>query len=99
MLSKLVKPDAYHTCCSKKSCWLVYAPQNSLDDSVKDLLDENLQLTLKKFSAYEILLVFWDFNGHIGKNADRHEVVHGGREFGRRNLERGSILEFAAPST
>ena len=78
---------------------LVYAPQTSLDESAKDLFDENLQLILKKISAYEILFVFGDFNGHTGKNADRHEVVHGGREFGRRNLEGGSILEFAAPST
>ena len=34
---------------------LVYAPQAGLDDSVKDLYYENLQCTLTKISASEIL--------------------------------------------
>ena len=46
-------------------------------------------------STSEILFVRGDFNGHIGKNADGYEGVHGGREFGRRNLEGERILEFA----
>ena len=36
-----------------------------------------------------------DFNGHIGKNADESEGVHGGRGFGRRNLEGERIVESA----
>ena len=35
------------------------------------------------------------FNNHIGKNAGEYEGVHGGRGFGRRNLEGERILEFA----
>ena len=66
-----------------------------LDDSVKDLFYENLQWTLTKISASEILFVCRDFNGHIGKNRDGYEGVHGGRGFGRRNLKGGRILEFA----
>ena len=65
---------------------LVYVPQAGLDDSVKDMFYENLQWTLTKISASEILLVCGDFNGHIGKNADGYEGVHGGRRFGRCNL-------------
>ena len=71
---------------------LVYA---GLDDSVKDLFYENLQWTLTKISASEILLVFGNFNGHIGKTADGYEGGHGGKGFGRRNLEGEGIFEFA----
>ena len=44
---------------------LVYAPQAGLNGSVNDLFYENLQWTLTKISASEILFVFVDFNGHI----------------------------------
>ena len=56
---------------------------------------ENLKWTLTKISASEILIVCGDFNSHIGKNAGEYEGVHGGRGFGRRNLEGERILEFA----
>ena len=72
-----------------------YAPHAGFDDSVKDLFYENLQWTLTKISASEILFLCGDFNGHIGKNADGYEGVHGGRGFGRRNMEGERILEFA----
>ena len=52
---------------------LVYVSQAGLDDCVKDLFYENLQWTLTKISASEILFVFGDFNGHIGKKADRYK--------------------------
>ena len=54
---------------------LVYAPQAGLYDSVKDLFYENLQWTLTKISASEILFVCGDFSGHIGKNAGGYEGV------------------------
>ena len=73
----------------------VYAPQAGFDDTVKDLFYENLQWTPTKISASEILFVCGDFNGYIGKNADGYEGVHGGRGFGRRNLQGERILEFA----
>ena len=59
------------------------------------LLYENLQWSLTKISASEILFVCGGFNSHIGKNADGYEGVHGGRGFGRRYLEYERILEFA----
>ena len=73
----------------------VYAPLAGLDDNVKDCFYENLQWTLTKISTSEILFVCGDFNGHIAKNADGYEGVHGGRGFGRCNLEGERILEFA----
>ena len=36
---------------------LVYAPKDGLDDSVKDLFYKNLQWTLTRISASEILFV------------------------------------------
>ena len=41
----------------------VYAPHAGLHDSVKDLFYKNLQWTLTKISACEILFVCGDFNG------------------------------------
>ena len=46
---------------------------------------ENLQWTLTKISTSVMLFVCGDFNGHIRKNANGHEGVHGGRRFGRYN--------------
>ena len=89
MLIKLVVGKSIVTVLS------VYAPQAGLDDIVKDLFYENLQWTLTKISASEILFVCRDFIGHIGKNADGYEGVHGGRGFGRRNEESERILELA----
>ena len=66
-----------------------------LDDSVKELFYENLPWTLTKISASKILFVRGDFNGHIGKNTDGYEGVHGVRGFGRLNLECQRILEYA----
>ena len=74
---------------------LVYSLQAGLGDSVKGLFYENLQWTLTKISASEIFFVCGDFNGHVGKNEDGYEGVHGGRGFGRANLEGERILEFA----
>ena len=48
---------------------------------------ENLQYMLTKISASEIVFVCGDFNGHIGESPDVYERVHGGRGFGRHNLE------------
>ena len=61
---------------------LVYAPQASLDDSMKGLFYENLHWTLTKISASEILFVCGDSNGHIGKNEkDLEDIIWKVREF------------------
>ena len=73
----------------------VYPPQTGLDHSVKDLSYENLQWIQTKISASEILFVCGDFNGHTVINVDGYEGGHGGRGFGRRNLEGERILEIA----
>ena len=45
-------------------------------------------------SVSEILCVSGDFNGHIGKNPDGYEGIHGSRRFRRCNLEGEKIPEF-----
>ena len=89
MLFKLVLGKSIMTVLS--TC----VPQTCLDNSVEDLFYENLQLTLIKISASEILFVCRDFSGHIGKNKEGCELPNGGRELGRRNLEGERIVEVA----
>ena len=78
MLIKLVLEKSVVTFLS------VYTPQAGLDD-VKHLFYENLQWTLTKINASQIVFVYRDFNGHTEKNAHGYEGVHGGKGFGRRN--------------
>ena len=75
MLIKLVLEKSVVTVLS------VYAPQAGLDD-VKHLFYENLQWTLTKIDASEIVFVYRDFIYHIEKNAHGYGGVHGGRGFG-----------------
>ena len=66
----------------------VYAPQAGLDDSVKDLFCENLQWTLTKISASEILFFCGDLNGQIAdeykclqERMERERIEMGMRKF------------------
>ena len=72
----------------------VYAAQTDLDDSAKDLFYENIQLTLTKISAFEIILVCGDFSLYIEKYAGGYEGVYCGRGFGTCKLEGERTLEF-----
>ena len=40
-------------------------------------------------------VILGDFNGHVGKDSDGYEDVHGGFGFGRRNEEGERVLDFA----
>ena len=73
----------------------VYALQSGLDDSIKDIFYDNLQLTVSSFSADEIVLPCGDWNGHIGKTAVGYEGIHGGNGYGNRNEEGDKALDFA----
>ena len=39
-------------------------------------------------------VVLGDLNGHVGRDVDDYEGVHGGNGFGDRNAEGEAILEF-----
>ena len=45
-------------------------------------------------NANEVLICLGHFNGHIGKEVDGFEGVHGGFGIGKRNLEGRLLLEF-----
>ena len=42
----------------------------------------------------ELILGMGDFNGHVGKQSDAYEDVHGGNGIGERNMEGKMLLEF-----
>ena len=42
----------------------------------------------------EVLICLGDFNGHIGKEVDGFEGVHGGFGIGKRNMEGRLLLDF-----
>ena len=48
-----------------------------------------------EISRNERVVICGDFNGHVGKDADGFEGVHGGYSFGVRNAEGEMLLEFA----
>ena len=48
-----------------------------------------------EISKDEKVVICGDFNGHVGKDADGFEGVHGGYSFGVRNVEGEMLLEFA----
>ena len=54
-----------------------------------------MQCAVSKIPASEQLIVFGDWNGHIGSQSTGFEEVHGGQAIGKRNTEGERILEFA----
>ena len=73
----------------------VYAPQANLSDFEKDRFYQKLQSTVAKIPASEQLLVYRDWNGHLGYQSTGFEEVHGGQAIGKRNSKGERILEFA----
>ena len=73
-----------------------YAPSSSHSEMEKDRFWEILQDTMTKVSGSEIVIWAGDFNGHVGRERDGFEGVHGGFGFGHRNEEGGRILEYCA---
>ena len=71
-----------------------YAPQQGLEDSVKNKFYDDLLAATSKFNARELVIIAGDLNGHVGKASDGYEGIHGGRGFGNRNTEGERILEF-----
>ena len=72
-----------------------YAPQVGLDNIVKDNFYDQLHDTIRKVSDAETIVICGDLNGHIGKDANGYEGIHGGHGYGIRNKEGENILEFA----
>ena len=73
----------------------LYALQvdRSMDEKVEFYI--TLGKVLKTIKESEYLVVCGDFNGHVGKDIEGYEGVHGGMGFGSRNVEGEMLLEFA----
>ena len=70
-----------------------YAPQQGLGEDIKDKFYEDLIAYISKLGEDEFLILGGDLNGHVGRNSNGFEGVHGGFGYGDRNLEGERILE------
>ena len=73
----------------------VYAPQSGRPEAEKESFYDQLQCTVAKIPASEMLFALGDWNGHVGSNAGAYDIAHGGLGFGTRNADGERILEFA----
>ena len=73
----------------------VHAPQvgRPMDEKVEFYI--SLGKVLKTIKDSEYLAVCGDFNGHVGKDVEGFDGVHGGMGFRSRNVEGEMLLEFA----
>ena len=72
-----------------------YEPQVELDEQVKREFWDNLGDLMRTILEDEKLFLGWDFNGHIGRQAENYYSVHEGFSFGARNESGEHLLEFA----
>jgi hypothetical protein len=70
-----------------------YAPQIVLNESVKMLFWEELDVLVSSVPLSEKLFI-GDLNGHVGSTRVAFDGVHGGFWYGSRNQEGEGILNF-----
>ena len=70
----------------------VYAPQVGRPQEEKDEFYDELYRFIGQLKGKYVVL--GDMNGHVGRDMDGFEGVHGGNGFGDRNAEGEAILEF-----
>ncbi|KAL3518874.1 hypothetical protein ACH5RR_021463 [Cinchona calisaya] len=80
--------------CETINIFSVYAPQVDLDESIKAKFWEDLVEMIGSVSQGEQIFVGGDLNGHVGRDNEDYEEVHGGYGYGGRNEEGKSILKF-----
>ena len=87
--------------CGKQVTRVVscYAPQVGRQEEEKDKFYFDLTEELELKGPNEFLVVAGDFNGHVGKDVDGYEGIHGGFSIGTRNREGRRLLEFCAESS
>ena len=71
----------------------MYAPHAGWPQEEKDEFYDELYRFMGKLKGKYVVL--GDLNGHVGRDVDGYEGVHGGNGFGDRNAEGEAILEFA----
>ena len=72
-----------------------YAPQVGLGRDEKEQFWEEFDELVGSISEDERIVVGGDLNGHVQKDSDGYNRVHGGWGYGSRNAEGEAILEAA----
>ncbi|XP_076900357.1 uncharacterized protein LOC143554507 [Bidens hawaiensis] len=72
-----------------------YAPHVGLGDREKRYFWDCLDEVVRAIPRDERMCIGGDFNGHIGKESNGFQVVHGGFGFGDRNESGTDLLDFA----
>ena len=72
-----------------------YAPQVGCTKEEKDEFWEHMDAEMQAVPRSERLVVAGDLNGHVGRDRDGYEGVHGGHGLGVRNEEGIKIMDFA----
>ena len=72
-----------------------YAPQVGCTQEEKDEFWEHMDAEMQAVPRSERLVVAGDLNGHVGRDIDGYDGVHGGHGLGVRNEEGIKIMDFA----
>ena len=72
-----------------------YAPQVGCTPDEKDECWEHMDAEMQAVPRSEMLVVAGDLNGHVGRDRDGYDGVHGGHGLGVRNEEGIEIMDFA----
>ena len=71
-----------------------YAPQSGSEESEKDSFWELMDNMMADLREDKHVVVAGDMNGHVGRDAEGFEDVHGGEGYGSRNRDGVRVLEF-----
>ena len=72
----------------------VYGRQSGRTGAEKEHFYDDLRSEWDLHNMGELVLDMGDFNGHVGKQVEGYEGVHGGNGIGERNVEGKMLLEF-----
>ena len=72
-----------------------YGPQVGCAEEEKGAFLDDLEDMVGKVKKSEVLVIGGDLNGHVGKDCDGYDEVHGGHGYGERNEEGEKILDMA----
>jgi len=72
----------------------VYATQSGRSLVDKENFYDELAYEWDLSNTNEMIFIMGNFNGHVGKNIEDFEGIHGGNGIGERNAEGRMLLEF-----
>ena len=70
-----------------------YGPQVGCAEEEKEAFLDDLEDMVGEVKESEVLVIGGDLNGHVGKDCDGYDGVHGGHGYGERNEEEKKILD------